>query len=50
VQRVRRSVTLREGTRTKLLIRKPGLLNPELDALRLGGGAKRALPAKKATP
>jgi prophage tail gpP-like protein len=50
VQRVRRSVTLREGTRTKLLIRKPGLLNPELDALRLGGGAKRAAKTKSPTP
>lgn len=50
VQRVRRSVTLREGTRAKLLIRKPGLLNPDLDALRLGGGAARAAKAKAATP
>lgn len=38
VQRVQRSMTMREGTRTKLTIRKP-LLNPGLQAL--GGGAQR---------
>lgn len=50
VQRVRRSVTLRGGTSARLTIRKPGMLNPDLDALRLGGGAKRAAKQKKATP
>lgn len=44
VQRVQRSVTLRGGTRAKLLIRKPGLLNPDLNQFKspTGGGAKRA--------
>lgn len=50
VQKVRRSVTLREGTLTKLTIRKPGLLNPDLDAFRVGGGAKRAAKTQKAVP
>ncbi len=45
VQSVRRSLTLREGLRTRLVIRKPGLLNPELTALPssyIGAGARKA--------
>ena len=41
VQRVQRSQTLSGGTRAKLTIRKPGLLDPTLTA-QLGGGAKAA--------
>jgi len=40
VQAVQRSLTLKNGSRTKLTIRKPGLLNPELDSLELGAGSK----------
>lgn len=42
VQAVRRSLTLKDGLRSRLTIRKPGLLNPELTALDLGGGARKA--------
>jgi len=48
IQRVQRSLTLRDGKRTKLTIRKPGLLNPDLQALKIGGGAKNAAKAHKA--
>lgn len=42
VQRVQRSVTLRGGTKTKMLIRKPRLLDPTLhDFNPKGGGARR---------
>lgn len=47
VQAVRRSQTIREGTRAHLTLRKPGLLNPELQELRVGGGAKKAAKAPK---
>ena len=47
VQSVRRSSTLGSGLRSKLVIRKPGLLNPELTALKLGGGAKKAAKQKE---
>jgi hypothetical protein len=50
VQSVRRSLTLGGGMRTKLTIRKPGLLNPELDSLNIGAGAKPAAKTKKAVP
>jgi len=42
VQRVQRSLTLAGGQRTRLLLRKPGLLNPQLTRLDLGGGARKA--------
>lgn len=49
VQSVNRSVTS-SGIKSSLVIKKPGFLNPALNALRLGGGAKKAAketPAKK---
>jgi prophage tail gpP-like protein len=48
VQSARRSCMLRDGLRTKLTIRRPGLLNPELE--KLGGGAKKAAKIPKAVP
>jgi hypothetical protein len=48
VQSVRRSSTLRDGTRAALTIRRPGLLNPELASIELGGGAKKAAKRPKA--
>ena len=53
VQSVRRSQTLSGGTRSKLTIRKPGLLNPQLAALpdkKIGGGAKRAAKPQPVIP
>ncbi len=47
VQRVQRSHTLRDGRRSKLLVRQPNLLNPQLNALP-GGGTRRK--PKKPTP
>lgn len=47
VQSVRRSSTLGGGVVTRLTIRKPGLLNPELTTLTIGGGAKKAAKKKK---
>jgi hypothetical protein len=41
VQSVQRSQTISGGTTTRMVIRKPGLLNPGLQALPLGGGAKK---------
>lgn len=46
IQSVRRSLTLRDGFRSKLTIRKPWLLNPELTTI--GGGAKNAAKPQKA--
>ena len=42
IQSVRRSCTVRDGIRSALTIRRPGLLNPELASINLGGGAKKA--------
>lgn len=47
VQSVQRSSSLQGGLTSKLVIRKPGLLNPQLTALDLGGGAKKAARRKK---
>lgn len=41
VQSTRRSLTLSDGQQTHVVIRKPGLLNPALNSLDLGGGAAR---------
>ncbi len=46
VQSVRKSQTLREGSKTTMVIRRPGLLNPELQELKIGGGAKGAAKVK----
>jgi hypothetical protein len=43
VSSVHRSDTLRDGPRSRLTIHRPGLLNPELTALDVGGGARKAL-------
>jgi hypothetical protein len=37
-----RSLTFREGLRTKCTARKPGLLDPTLTRLDIGGGARKA--------
>jgi len=41
VQRVQRSFD-KDGIKSKLTIRRPGLLDPELDAFRVGAGARAA--------
>lgn len=48
VQAVRRSVTLRDGAKSRLTIRKP-LLNPELGELNYGAGAKSATTRRTGT-
>lgn len=46
VQRVTRSSTIEHGLRSKLLIKKTGLLNPELTKFDLGGGTKKSSQQK----
>lgn len=50
VQQVRRSSTLQDGLKTKLVIRKPGLLNPELTKFSLGAGTKKGAQQKAPQP
>lgn len=47
VQRVQRSHTVQGGAVSRLLIRKPGLLDPDLDSLKVGAGVKRAMKKRK---
>lgn len=47
VQQVQKSYTLGGGSKTRFLVRKTGLLNPELTALDLGGGARKAARVKE---
>ncbi len=46
VQSVRKSQTLQGGSKSTLLLRRPGLLNPELQTLQIGGGAKGSSKVK----
>jgi hypothetical protein len=55
IQSVRRSLTLRDGLKTQLKIRRPGLLDPTLNGLpstnkRLGGGSKKAAKMPASVP